>query len=299
MKKEVIIFLFLVITFSTFISASSVGLIENQAWQSNLTSSSYKALGATVLGDIDNDGDLDMIAIGCASPTPTTACTTSEITRVYINNGTTFTENSTWQSNLSNIDAGSLALGDVDNDGDLDLVLASVESPTGGTKIYINNGTTFTENSTWQSNLMNPTAGADSNSVALGDIDNDGDLDLIFSDMGIASRTIWINNGTSFVNDSAWFLEDVSTGKISTGLADWDNDGDLDLTIFGSSSAKTYINNGTSLVNVPSYGATSGDEASVALGDINNDGFIDHVTSRASSIVIGINNGSEFAGNDL
>lgn len=280
------------IIFSSCVNASDVGLIENETWQGNLTASNYH--NAAVLGDIDNDGDLDLISTGCDSGE--SICAVADKSYVFINNGTSFVENIIWEQNLSGIVGGSIALGDINNDGDLELVLSGTTG--GGTRIYENNGTAFYENSTWQNLLMNQTTLADSNSVALGDIDNDGDLDLLFPDMGIASRTIWINNGTSFVNSSVWFQED-STGKISTGLVDFDNDNDLDLNVMGDGSAKSYINNGTSFIYTAIWNTISTDEANIAWGDIDNDGDFDYCLSGGADPIVGINNGSAFTDGSL
>ena len=127
------------------VSASSVGLIESVQWQGNLTGSNIG--NGAVFGDIDNDGDLDMISIGCQ--TSINPCTTADKSYVWINNGTSFVEDLNWEQNLSGVGSGSLALGDIDNDGDLDMIFAG-----GGAGInfgvYINNGTSFTINPAWQ-----------------------------------------------------------------------------------------------------------------------------------------------------
>jgi len=282
MKRGIIIFLFLIIIFSTFISASNIGLIESETWQNNLTSS--PTLNGAVLGDIDNDGDLDMISIGCTLTTH--PCNNNpDKTRIFTNNGTAFQENQTWQQNLSDTSPGSLALGDIDNDGDLDLITSGPF-----TKIYINNGTTFQENQTWQ-NTVTGEEGASSDSIALGDIDNDGDLDLIFPDMSddapvTVEKIIWLNNGTTFINSTIWGQEIIEqNAKISTGLNDVDNDGDLDLHIIGQDFAKGYENNGTSFVAKGVWNTFREDEASVAWGDIDNDGDFDHIITGFSTSI--------------
>jgi len=294
MKKRVIMFLFLFVFFGiSFISASSASLIENSTWQGNLTGSNFH--NGAVLGDIDGDGDLDMISIGCT--TGSISCTAADKSHVWINNGSGFEENLTWEQNLSDTRPGAIAMGDIDNDGDLDLVLSGV-----GTRIYINNGTSFQENLTWQDGLLSGTTISDSSSIALGDIDNDGDLDLIFPSMDPSSLIVWINNGTSFTNSTAWGQEIIDESKETIGLIDLDNDFDLDINIMGLDSAKSYINNGTSFEADANWNTFSADEGSIVWGDIDNDGDMDSVISRVSlgcagGNVIFQNNGSTLLSN--
>jgi len=289
MGKRGLIIVFIILFFGvSFVSASNVGLIEDTVWQGNLTGSNTG--NGAVLGDIDGDGDLDLISIGCTK-TINPCNNNPDKPRVFTNNGSSFIENSTWQQELIGV-SGSIALGDIDNDGDLDLVLAG--SSSGNTSIYTNNGTSFVENSTWQQKVVADDTG--SGSVALGDIDNDGDLDLLFPDAGTPGELIYINNGTSFVSNQAWEGDITDNGKISLGLIDLDNDNDLDLHIIGQDSSKGYENNGSAFATKGDWNSFTADEGSVAWGDFDNDGDFDHViTSGSTSILINdINTTGEF-----
>ncbi len=88
-----------------------------------------------VLGDIDNDGDLDLILTGFYFDG-----SSFYISKIYKNDGTGgFTEIN--PDSLQTIRLGSVVLGDIDNDGDLDLVLAGSSSGVTYSEIYENDGT--------------------------------------------------------------------------------------------------------------------------------------------------------------
>ncbi len=122
---------------------------------------------AAAWGDYDNDGDLDIALSG------DTGLTTS-ITRIYRNDGAAGFTRIT--AGLAGVKRGSLAWGDYDNDGDLDLLVTGRQPsfPTDLliTMVYRNDAGTF---------LGSGPAGVEYASVAWGDYDNDGDLDLLAS----------------------------------------------------------------------------------------------------------------------
>ncbi len=121
-------------------------------------------LGAAVWGDYDNDGYLDILLGGATADG-------HEVTRVYHNDqGQGFTLRASLPPSTA---PGSLAWGDFDGDGLLDIALSG---GTNGfaTHIYRNLGA---GNFELQQSVELPSIG----SVAWGDFDNDGDLDLVLS----------------------------------------------------------------------------------------------------------------------
>jgi len=131
--------------------------------RSSLTGVGWSSIA---LGDIDNDGDLDLILTGWMG---------SQVSKVYTNNGSgVFSEDT--RSSLTGVSDSSIALGDIDNDGDLDLIITGYSSSDPFSKVYLNDGSgVFSEDS--RSSLT----AVGYSSIALGDIDNDGDLDLILT----------------------------------------------------------------------------------------------------------------------
>ena len=117
MKKIEMTLILIIFLFIDIISATNVGLIENTVWESNLIGL-YSANGA-VFGDIDMDGDLDMVSVGCTGSSCFQAGENNSY--IWINNGTNFIEGITWEQNFNmSTSPYSIALGDIDNDGDLD-----------------------------------------------------------------------------------------------------------------------------------------------------------------------------------
>src|SRR5262245_42789597 len=140
-------------------------------------------------------------------------------------------------SGFSNINArlpqvylGSLAWGDYDNDGKLDILVYGQTVTNVILELWRNTGNGF---SNINVGITIPGRG----SVAWGDYDNDGWLDILLT--GISSQQprtqIWRNTGSGFTNVNAG-LTGVWFG--SAAWADYDNDGRLDILLWGASEAR-------------------------------------------------------------
>ncbi|MBS3102411.1 PGF-pre-PGF domain-containing protein [Candidatus Woesearchaeota archaeon] len=254
-----------------FLDIVSANLAENASWlDENLTNSNYGTHSTILVGDIDNDGDKDFILSGCTDSN----CQNPELTNVYLNNRTSLIINTTWSQNLTAMGSGGGYLADIDNDGDLDLLF------TGSAIdfiIYVNNGETFTQNSTWEANVVSN--GGGSSDMVLGDIDNDGDLDLVM-DGSTNTQTVFLNNGSVFVNNATWGSAIGSASFNRNHMFDYDNDGDLDFILSGFSGGASYFNNGTNFTEDPDGPIGGGERISNTMGDIDNDGDIDYLQIR-------------------
>ena len=218
------------------------------------------------LGDIDNDGDLDMV-VGNGTPS------VGQADKVYFNDGAgNFTDST--QSLGADI-TKSTALGDIDNDGDLDLISGIENAPN---KVYLNNGSgDFT-----LSAPSNVGTSSVTTAVALGDIDGDGDLDLIEAN-DISPNKVFINDGSGSFTDSGQALGNARSSSLELG--DIDNDGDLDLVIGNlfSQSDKVYTNNGTGTFTDSGLSLGSLHTRGISLADTNNDGDLDIVAVAGGS----------------
>ncbi|MCX6879308.1 MAG: VCBS repeat-containing protein, partial [Verrucomicrobia bacterium] len=216
-------------------------------------------------GDYDNDGDLDLVVAGDdATGVPRTT--------LYRNDGGVFVNAN---AGLLGVDSAGLAWGDYDNDGDLDLALSGYTGPGAShARLYRNDGGTFV----WVDVGL---VQAGDGTVAWGDYDNDGDLDLLLSGSvdGLTEATrLYRNNGNgTFSENTAAGLKDIY-GAAAWG--DYDNDGDLDLVLSGAYGANVsftdvYRNNGDGTFTALNLGLRPLQGGAAVWGDCDNDGDLD------------------------
>lgn len=176
--------------------------------------------------DYDNDGDLDLALAGELGAIPAT--------RIYTNVDGGFEESGIM---LQDVMSGDMAWGDYDNDGDKDLAIVGFdEYLTGKTMIYRNDG-----NGAFK-NLSVGILGVSKSTVDWGDMDNDGDLDLLVSgscdDCGVLMTSIFENDNGSFSDIFPGFQ---NTERGDARFADYDNDGDVDVLVFGQNLGGDYL----------------------------------------------------------
>jgi len=270
-------------------------------WTQNDVGLTSNTIASVAFGDLDNDGDLDIVSGDFQG-----------LVVAWQNDGTPFT--GTWTSIQVADQAWSVrvALGDLDNDGDLDIVGGSDSTEDYEVSSWQNDGTPFS--GSWTQNDVG--ASSDTvNSVALGDLDNDGDLDIVSgSSTGEDYEVIaWRNDGTPF--NGYWTPNDVGTPNVGTypnpnvhsvTVGDLDSDGDLDIVSGNSWQAAGVIvwqNDGTPFSGFwdqHSPGSIVDTTYSVAVGDLDNDGDLDIVAgveSTAGNEVPGLeNDGTPFSG---
>ncbi len=180
-------------------------------------------------GDYDNDGDLDIVLAGDSG--------SGRVSNLYRNDGGNFVDIG---AALTPVDEASIVWGDYDNDGDLDILLTG-RSAFGDpvSKIFRNDRDNFVD-------IGAALAPVSNGSVAWGDYDNDGDLDILLagiSGSGDISK-VYRNNGGSFI-EIFGSLAAIQNGSAVWG--DYDKDGDLDILLSGSlnlsRTTKIYRNN--------------------------------------------------------
>jgi len=192
---------------------------------------------------------------------------------------------------------GQLLVADYNNDGVMDFYIpdVGVEDWNGNRDSYFLSQADGTWVESSETHLSHPNFKV-YNSGATGDIDNDGDMDVVITDMNSWGR------GTSFwclMNDGTGFLTKRKCGGADTSaleLADLDGDGDLDALIgsnekgYATSASLAFTgiiwNDGRGNFNkhnntrLPMHKQKYGGIPEVSASDLDGDGDLDIVYSR-------------------
>nr|MBC7245537.1 VCBS repeat-containing protein [Chloroflexota bacterium] len=216
-------------------------------------------------GDLNNDGNLDLVASSWENAG----------IQAWRGNGA-----GSWSAFPFPTGSGKyfdLALGDMNNDGKLDL--AGSNAGGGGVQCWADTGEAE-ELCSWIKAPW-PTSSGDWYGVAVGDVNNDGNLDI-----AAASRTqgvwIWRGDGGNHWYDMAYYNPPKTGGYLDVAIGDFSRDGYPDLVtgaITVGLRAWIYSLWDPSFSGLPS----SGEYRDVAMGDIDNDGLLDLVAASDRS----------------
>ena len=264
------------------------GIVENDSLNYFNYTSLYSGGGVSV-GDVNNDGLVDVFFTGNQSPN-----------KLYLNKGNLQFEDITNAAGITGDDRWytGTTMADVNGDGFLDIYCA-VSGPfkTTDNQLFINNkDNTFTEMAA-QYGIADK---ANSTQGTFFDYDNDGDLDLYVANYpksnvnasnfeykermlnvsDLESDKLFRNDGATFTNVSK--EAGVKTYGFSYGVivADVNNDGWQDLYISSDYSVPDYfyLNNGDGTFKEVVKEATSQTAfygMGIDIADFNNDGFLD------------------------
>ena len=252
--------------------------------------------GGAASGDIDNDGDVDLFVLrGDAEPN-----------LLYVNeNGVDFTESAAAAGLANTLGAGvngkhsGPVFGDLDGDGDLDLLMGGLEGDT--PRLFLNDGFGSFADATAGSGFDAATSRY-TVSIALGDYDDDGDLDVAMAHWGTPrdpsapgeTETLWRNDsdlsGVRFTpvsvesgvaNLLALELPQGVLGpnhdySFAPSFVDVDGDDDLDLLIVSDfRGSRILLNQGDGSFALSSFTPDDENGMGSAVGDFDNDGDFD------------------------
>lgn len=251
--------------------------------------------GEMRIADFNNDGNLDVLIIGQTTAYSTLGGTIG----FYLGNGNgTFSDaTSTWFPTAPTaVSGGIVGIADYDKDGDIDFVYAGrTNAAVNVIYLYKNTGTTFENNTTAAFTGTTAPTGFYTGSIQWGDIDNDGDLDLLINGRTYTSLTYPTSSSHRgnvlqiYKNDGdGTFTQSYSSTSIGVcyGQAlfiDFENDGDLDIYYSGGGNIGGYmINDGTG-----TYGAATSNNttraSNMSIADFNKDGILDLLQSYVNT----------------
>ncbi|MFC0261495.1 VCBS repeat-containing protein [Fontibacter flavus] len=196
---------------------------------------------------------------------------------------------------------GGVALGDVNNDGLLDMYLTA---NMGENKLYLNEGNFKFRDVTTEAGVAGTRAW--STGVAMADVNGDGLLDIYVCNSGDIKgdnkqNELFINNGDGSFTEmaEAYGLADQGFSTHAV-FFDYDNDGDLDVYLLNNSyqaigsfnkmqnerprrdpvgGDKLFRNDGDKFTDVSEeagiYGSVIGFGLGITIGDVNRDGWMD------------------------
>jgi flagellin len=213
------------------------------------------------LSDINKDGKLDLITGGPSG------------VQINLGNG-----NGSFQASVSlsagvieNID--DIGVADLNNDGRLDIAVWLNGASSGTLGVALGNG-----NGTFGAIAAVGLPGGESSAtLSLGDVDNDGDVDILLSDTDSAAISILQNNGNATFSQVY-----VGDSDGPSKLADLNGDGLLDI-ISSNSGIDVRFGAGNGTFGAPTNYLTGQSSSYLEVNDFNNDGVLDLVSSGGSN----------------
>jgi len=237
---------------------------------SNRTEYSFTLSGSSFmpninLSDIDNDNDNDILygnnGLGSAGP---------EI-GLLRNTGGIFSTPEIIPTSIFVGGIRDIETADLNNDGWNDIVTANADARvTDGYQVILGNGSggflpAFKNN-----------AGQNTEDVMLGDVDNDGKIDILTADSYSMQITVHKNLGQGIFPVPELSETGISIGG-NTDASDIDNDGDLDVIVSGSGRAATGVqvkvlkNSGNGNFEIPVNYSVRGGGVQAKFRDLNGD----------------------------
>jgi VCBS repeat protein/centrosomal CEP192-like protein len=227
---------------------------------------------AVAVGDFNGDGKLDL-AVGSS------AVNGGQVNILLGNGDGTFQSAKNFSVTCC---PSSVAVGDFNGDGKLDLVMA-----TSSASVLLGNG-----DGTFQTVLDYP-AGSYPATIAVGDFSGDGLLDLAVVDNGNGNVDILLGNGDGTFQSALDFA--VGSVPFAVVAGDFNGDGILDLAVANvfSSTVSVLLGNGNGTFQSAMNYDTGGYPNELVMEDFNGDGKLDlAVGSYLTQILFGKGDGT-------
>jgi Bacterial Ig-like domain (group 3)/FG-GAP-like repeat len=235
---------------------------------------------SVVIADVNNDGKADLVV---ANQCQDSSCQNGAVSVLLGNGDGTFQTARVYAS--GGFTTNSVVVGDFNGDGNLDLALASqcedVTCKNGGVSALLGNG-----DGTFQAAQNYNSGGAQADSLAIADLNGDGKIDLVVSNLcqnvsncsnGVVTSLLGKGDGT-FRFAHAYSSGGQNAYAVMAG--DFNGDGNQDAVVTTGSGTYALLGNGDGSFQTPLLYYPGG--IFVAAGDFNGDEQPDAVVADGS-----------------
>ncbi|CAF3673135.1 unnamed protein product [Adineta steineri] len=236
---------------------------------------------AVTIGDFNNDKQVDIVVANYG---------TNNIGIFLAYGNGTFSSQTTYSTGDGSIPI-DVAVGDFNNDGQLDIAVANSYSFNIGIFLGYSNGTFSSQQTYSTGNQSYP------QSIAIGDFNNDSRLDIAVVNCVGFNMGVFLGYGNGTFADQVSYLVTIGFCPNDIAIGDVNNDDHLDIiiTVVNSNTILIFFGygNGT-FVKGNTYSTGSGARPfSIVVGDVNNDSQLDIVVANdnGNNIVVFIGEG--------
>jgi hypothetical protein len=237
---------------------------------------SYSSLESVVVGDFNNDGRLDVAVANSGT----------DNIGVFFGNGNGIFSSQTTFSTGNGSQPYALAIGDFNNDNQLDIAIANLGNNNFGVLLGCVNGTFFSQ-------LTYSTGdGSQPHFIAVAEFNNDSRLDVVIANPSTDNLVVFLGyTSESFLSAPA-YSTGFSSQPTSISVADFDNDTRLDIVVANNGTENVMVLFGSGYGTFVSQTTYSTDYSShpcwVAVGDFNNDSRLDIAVANSGSNNVGV-----------
>jgi hypothetical protein len=240
------------------------------------------------VADFNHDGKLDLAVGNSGCPYPGGVCGSGSVTILLGNGDGTFQTPLVFSVGTSII-VNSLAAGNFNGDGNVDLAVGIRNSQGGAIAIYLGQGDgTFQAGAVYR---IGPQGSQPPQAILVADFNGDGKADLAVADGSESNNvSILLGNGDGTFQGPVQYT--AGTSPYALLAADFNGDGKLDLAVAnadaGTNSVSILFGNGDGTFQAHVDYPTGVGPHSLALGDFNGDGKPDLIAADAVSSTLSV-----------